>query len=47
VEVFANYVMKDYFAKLQLGYQRTDMGKDAAGEDIIGNAVQLGFQIQQ
>jgi hypothetical protein len=47
VEVFANYVMKDYFAKLQLGYQRTDMGTDAEGEDIIGNAVQLGFQIQQ
>jgi hypothetical protein len=47
VDVFVNYVMKDYFAKLQLGYQRTDMGTGEGGVDLVGNAVQLGFQIQQ
>ena len=42
-----NYVMKDYFAKFSLGITHTDMGDDAAGDAIAGNAVQFGFQIQQ
>jgi hypothetical protein len=36
------YVMKDYFAKLSLGFQHTDMDNDREG-----NALQFGFQIQQ
>jgi hypothetical protein len=36
------YVMKDYFAKLSLGFQHTDMDND-----VEGNALQFGFQIQQ
>jgi hypothetical protein len=42
VEFQASYVMKDYFAKLSLGFQHTDMDND-----VVGNAVQFGFQIQQ
>ena len=47
VEGYVNYVMKDYFAKLALGYQHTDMGKGASGARVAGNAIQFGFQIQQ
>jgi hypothetical protein len=42
-----NYVMKDYFAKLSLGWTNTQMGLNPAGEAIKGNAIQFGFQIQQ
>lgn len=42
VEGYVSYVMKDYFAKLALGFQHTDMDND-----IVGNAIQFGFQIQQ
>lgn len=42
IEGYVNYVMKDYFAKLSLGFQHTDMDFDR-----VGNAVQFGFQIQQ
>jgi hypothetical protein len=42
IEGQVNYVMKDYFAKLHLGFQHTDMDNG-----IEGNAVQFGFQIQQ
>jgi len=53
-EAQVNYVMKDYFAKLSLGFQHTDLGKLNAGLDegqaikkTYGNAIQFGFQIQQ
>jgi hypothetical protein len=42
IEGQVNYVMKDYFAKVSLGYAHTDMDNG-----IEGNAVQFGFQIQQ
>jgi hypothetical protein len=42
-----NYVMKDYFAKLSLGWTNTQMGLNGDGEAIKGNAIQFGFQIQQ
>jgi hypothetical protein len=42
IEAQVSYVMKDYFAKLSLGYQHTDMDND-----VVGNAIQFGFQIQQ
>jgi hypothetical protein len=42
-----NYVMKDYFAKLSLGWTNTQMGLNADGQAVKGNAVQFGFQIQQ
>jgi len=42
IEGYVNYVMKDYFAKLALGFQHTDLDNG-----IEGNAVQFGFQIQQ
>ena len=47
IDAQVNYVMKDYFAKLSLGFTHTDMGDDAEGDAITGNAVQFGFQIQQ
>ena len=42
IEGTVSYVMKDYFAKLALGFQHTDLDND-----IEGNAIQFGFQIQQ
>jgi hypothetical protein len=42
IEGQVNYVMKDYFAKLHLGFQHTDMDNG-----VEGNAIQFGFQIQQ
>ena len=42
IEGQVNYVMKDYFAKLHLGFAHTDMDNG-----IEGNAIQFGFQIQQ
>ena len=47
IDAQVNYVMKDYFAKLSLGFTHTDLGDNAAGDAITGNAVQFGFQIQQ
>jgi hypothetical protein len=53
IEGQVSYVMKDYFAKLSLGFQLTDMGQsdlDGDGDvddDVKGTAVQFGFQIQQ
>ena len=41
-EGYVNYVMKDYFAKLALGFQHTDMDGG-----VEGNAIQFGFQVQQ
>jgi hypothetical protein len=41
IEGQVNYVMKDYFAKLSLGFARTDIGP------AEGNQLQFGFQIQQ
>jgi hypothetical protein len=48
-----NYVMKDYFAKLSLGYQATYMDNPyllptgAGSGKAVGKAIQFGFQIQQ
>jgi hypothetical protein len=42
IEPYLGYVIKDYFAKLMIGYEATDLGND-----VKGNAVRLGFQIQQ
>jgi hypothetical protein len=42
IDAQVNYVMKDYFAKVSLGFTHTDMDNG-----IEGNAVQFGFQIQQ
>jgi len=44
-EAYVNYVMKDYFAKLCLGVQHTEVR--LAGTKMYGNALQFGFQIQQ
>jgi hypothetical protein len=44
------YVMKDYFAKLNIGFQHTNMGKVSpldGTKNVKGNAIQFGFQIQQ
>jgi hypothetical protein len=47
-EAQVNYVMKDYFAKLHLGFQHTDLGRPFDGAPrTVGNALQFGFQIQQ
>jgi hypothetical protein len=48
-----NYVMKDYFAKLSLGYQLTYMDNTyltaygTGSGKAVGRAIQFGFQIQQ
>ncbi len=42
-----NYVLKDYFAKLSLGFQHTDLGNPVGTPRRVGNALQFGFQIQQ
>ncbi len=47
-EVQAAYVIKDYFAKLMVGYENTKItpqGDDV--DDIKGNAIRFGFQVQQ
>jgi hypothetical protein len=46
VEPYVAYVMKDYFAKLQIGYEHTSM-MGFAGDEVSGNAIRMGFQIQQ
>ena len=56
-EAQVSYVMKDYFAKLSLGFQHTEFeapdlpaGTPAGTPEpspIYGNAIQFGFQIQQ
>ena len=45
LEGYVNYVMKDYFAKLCLGVQHTEV--KLGGTKMYGNAIQFGFQIQQ
>ncbi|MDX2053590.1 MAG: hypothetical protein SFV15_14415 [Polyangiaceae bacterium] len=47
MEGFLAYVIKDYFAKMMLTFEHTDMGKGSDGAARKGNAVRLGFQIQQ
>ena len=47
IDAQVNYVMKDYFAKLSLGYQRTVMRGAVDAPKSYGNAIQFGFQIQQ
>ena len=44
VDFWLSYVMKDYFAKLALGYTMVKL--DAPG-DPKTNVLQVGFQIQQ
>jgi hypothetical protein len=47
-EAQVNYVMKDYFAKLHLGFAHTDLGRPVDGAPrTVGNSLQFGFQIQQ
>jgi hypothetical protein len=55
VEGQVNYVMKDYFAKLSLGYQVTYLdnatpvatSSNGFSGKQVGKAIQFGFQIQQ
>ena len=47
MEVAGAYVIKDYFAKLMVGYQRTKFEYASPKADVIGNAIQIGFQVQQ
>jgi hypothetical protein len=47
IEVGAAYVIKDYFAKLMLGYEYTKISPQGDADDIKGNAIRLGFQVQQ
>jgi hypothetical protein len=46
-EVQAAYVIKDYFAKLMVGYENTKITPQGDGDDIKGNAIRFGFQVQQ
>lgn len=48
IDAEVNYVMKDYFAKLSLGYQYTLLKHATIGAGRgVGDAIQFGFQIQQ
>jgi len=42
LDAFVTYVIHSYDLKLTAGYQRTDMGNS-----VVGNAIQVGFQIQE
>ena len=42
LDAFVTYVIHAYDLKLTAGYQRTDMGNS-----VVGNAIQVGFQIQE
>jgi hypothetical protein len=42
IDGWLSYVIKDYFAKLALGFTRTDLDND-----VVANMVQFGFQVQQ
>jgi hypothetical protein len=42
IDAFVTYVVDAYNMRVALGYQRTDLGGD-----IVGNAIQLGVQIQK
>ncbi|HEX7505284.1 MAG TPA: hypothetical protein VF550_00840 [Polyangia bacterium] len=42
LDAFVTYVIHTYDLKLTAGYQRTDMGNS-----VVGNAIQVGFQIQE
>jgi hypothetical protein len=42
LDAFVTYVIHAYDLKLTAGYQRTDMGNS-----VVGNAIQIGFQIQE
>jgi hypothetical protein len=46
-DAFISYVLRGPFMRIHAGYQRTDMGPDGAGGKIVGNAIQVGVQIQQ
>jgi len=41
-DAFVSYVLRGPFLRIHAGYQRTDMGMG-----IVGNAIQMGVQIQQ
>ncbi len=47
IEVELPYVIKDYFAKLMIGYEYTKISPQGDADDIKGNAIRLGFQVQQ
>ncbi len=42
LDAFVTYVIHAYDLKLTAGYQRTDLGNS-----VVGNAIQVGFQIQE
>ena len=42
LDLFVTYVIHAYDLKLTAGYQRTDLGNS-----VVGNAIQIGFQIQE
>ncbi len=42
LDAFVTYVIHSYDLKLTAGYQRTDLGNS-----VVGNAIQVGFQIQE
>jgi hypothetical protein len=46
IEAMVNYVIKDYFAKLSLGFVHSQ-GEIGGGPTSKANMLQLGFQIQQ
>lgn len=47
VSGYLNYVMKDYFAKLALGYTYSTFDADGLADPLKANLLQLAFQIQQ
>jgi hypothetical protein len=47
IDVFVAYVLAGPKLRFHLGFQRTDMGQGPNGDDVVGNAIQLGAQLLQ
>ncbi len=44
IDASVGYLIKGPALRITAGYQRADLGEDAAGEDIIGNSAHVGAQ---
>jgi hypothetical protein len=44
IDASVGYLIKGPALRVTAGYQRTDLGEDAAGEDVIGNSAHVGAQ---
>jgi hypothetical protein len=45
IDAGLRFILAGPLLRFHATFQRTDMGKSAAGDNVIGNAVQLGMQL--